>query len=255
MKLHCFLMATVALAAWTNAPAKSATDVPAYVARAVADASRPADERAQDANRKPLEVLAFTGVKPGDKVVDLMPGSGYYTRIFSKIIGVHGKVYALQPAEMDKAAPKGLLALRSFAGTAAYPNVEVLLQPVSAITTPEHVDLVWTSQNYHDLHDSFMGSPDMVRFDKSVFDMLKPGGIFLVLDHAAADGSGVSRTNDLHRIDPASVKAEVTAAGFEFVGESKVLRNPADDHSLAIFDKSIRGRTDKFIYKFRKPMK
>jgi predicted methyltransferase len=100
-----------------------------------------------------------------------------------------------------------------------------------------------------------MGSPDMARFDKSVFDMLKPGGIFLVLDHAAANGSGVSRTNDLHRIDPASVKAEVTAAGFEFVGESKVLRNPADDHSLAIFDKSIRGRTDKFIYKFRKPMK
>jgi predicted methyltransferase len=114
--------------------------------------------------------------------------------------------------------------------------------------------MVWTSQNYHDLHDSFMGKPDMLSFDRSIFAALKPGGIFLVLDHAAAAGSGLSRTEDFHRIDPATVKAEVTSAGFEFVGKSDVLSNPADDHSHAIFDPSIKGRTDKFIYKFRKPM-
>ena len=254
MKIHGFMVAAAALVAWTGVPAKSASDIPAYIARAVADAGRPPDDKAQDANRKPDEVLAFAGVKPGDKVVDLMPGSGYYTRIFSKIVGAQGKVYALQPSEMDKIAPKRLQSLKTFAGTAAYPNVAVLVQPIAAISIPERVDMVWTSQNYHDLHDPFMGTPDMAKFDKSVFGALKPGGIFLVLDHAAADGSGVSRTNDLHRIDPASVKAEVTAAGFEFVGESKVLHNPGDDHALPIFDKSIKGKTDKFIYKFRKPL-
>jgi predicted methyltransferase len=94
----------------------------------------------------------------------------------------------------------------------------------------------------------------MARINKAIYDALKPGGIYLVLDHAAAAGRGVSNTNDLHRIDPATVKAEVTAAGFEFVGESDVLRNPSDDHSLAIYDPKMRGKTDKFIYKFRKPL-
>ena len=253
MKIHVLLVATAALVAWSGVPAKSMSDVPTYIASAVADAARPPADKAQDANRKPEEVLAFAGVKPGDKVVDLMPGSGYYTRIFSKIVGAQGKVYALQPSEMDKIAPKGLQSLKTFAGTAAYPNVAILVQPIAAISIPERVDMVWTSQNYHDLHDPFMGSPDMAHFNKSVFDALKPGGVFLVLDHAAAEGSGIARTNDLHRIDPASVKAEVTAAGFEFVGESKVLRNPGDDHSLPIFDKSIKGKSDKFIYRFRKP--
>jgi predicted methyltransferase len=219
----------------------------------VADPARPPDDKAQDANRKPAEVLAFAGIKPGDKVVDLMPGSGYYTRIFSKIVGPTGVVYALQPTEMDKVAPKRLQSLKSFAGTPAYSNVVILVQPIAAIAIPERVDMVWTSQNYHDLHDPFMGSPDMAHVNKSIFDALKPGGTFLVLDHAATAGSGVSDTNTLHRIDPAAAKTEVTAAGFEFVGDSDILRNPDDNHSLPIFDKSIKGKTDKFIDKFRKP--
>ena len=114
--------------------------------------------------------------------------------------------------------------------------------------------MIWTSQNYHDLHDPFMGTPDMARFDKAIFHALKPGGTFLVLDHVAADGSDLAATDTLHRIDPAAVKAEVTAAGFEFVGESVALRNPADGHTLSIYDKSIRGKTDKFIFMFRKPV-
>ncbi|MFC5741772.1 class I SAM-dependent methyltransferase [Dyella tabacisoli] len=248
------LIVAVALVAWTNVPAKSASGVPTYIASAVTDSARPPDDKAQDAKRKPDEVLAFAGIKPGDKVVDLMPGSGYYSRIFGKIVGTTGTVYALQPTEMDKAAPKGLQSLKTFAGTPAYPNVTVLVQSAAAIAIPEQVDMVWTSQNYHDLHDPFMGSPDMARFNRSIFDALKPGGIFLVLDHAAAEGSGLSRTDDLHRIDPAAVKAEITAAGFEFVGESKVLRNAEDKHSLSIYDPSIKGKTDKFIYKFRKPL-
>jgi predicted methyltransferase len=254
MKFHSRLLVYVCFGIAVCATAQAAPEVPMYVTNAVADPARPQDDRAQDANRKPEEVLAFTAVKPGQHIVDLMPGSGYFTRIFSKIVGAKGKVYALQPVEMDKEAPKGLQSLNSFAGTPAYANVVVLVQPVAALKLPEEVDAVWTSQNYHDLHDPFLGSPDMTHFNKSIFESLKPGGLFIVLDHVAAAGSGFSNTNDLHRIDPAAVKTEVMAAGFEFVGQSTVLANAQDDHSLPAFDKSIRGRTDKFIYKFRKPL-
>jgi predicted methyltransferase len=98
-----------------------------------------------------------------------------------------------------------------------------------------------------------MGSPDMAAFDKAVFNDLKPGGVFIVMDHVAPAGSGFTDTDTLHLVDPAAVKAEVLAAGFEFVGESTLLSNPSDDHTKPIYDKSIRGKTDKFIYKFRRP--
>jgi predicted methyltransferase len=254
MKFNSLFVVAIVLAAGVSVPVKAASEIPAYITAAIADPGRPPEDKAQDVNRKPAEVLAFAGIKPGDKVVDLLPGSGYYTRIFSKIVGPKGVVYALQPTEIDKIAPKRLQALKALADTPAYANVVVLAQPVAAIAIPQHVDMVWTSQNYHDLHNPLLGSPNMANFNKSIFNALKPGGIFLVLDHAATAGSGVADTNTLHRIDPALVKTEVTAAGFEFVGDSDVLRSPDDNHSLPIFDKSIKGKTDKFIEKFRKPM-
>lgn len=255
MKLHGLVATVAMLAVSAYLPLSAASDIPSYITAAVADGARPADEKAQDVHRKPDEVLAFVGIKPGDKVVDLMPGAGYYTRIFSKIVGAQGAVYAVQPIEMDKANPSRLKSLHSFAGNSDYPNVTVSVPPVANLQLPKGVDVVWTSQNYHDLHDPFMGSPDMARINKAIYDALKPGGLYIVLDHAAAAGTGVSKTNDLHRIDPAAVKAEVTAAGFQFIGESDVLRNRADDHTLAIFNPKIKGETDKFIYKFRKPLR
>jgi predicted methyltransferase len=254
MKLHGLFAAAVALTVLAGIPANALPALPSYTALAVADPNRPADQRALDAERKPVEVLNFTGITRGWKVVDLMPGAGYYTRLFSKVVGSKGAVYAIQPVEMDKAAPKNLPKLRSFAGTPIYPNVTVTVQPIAELNLPKGVDMVWTSQNYHDLHDPFMGTPDMARLNAAIYDALKPGGIYIVLDHAAAAGTGTSKTNDLHRIDPAAVKAEVTAAGFQFVGESDVLNNPADDHGKPIFDPSIKGHTDRFIYKFRKPL-
>ena len=226
---------------------------PGYIVNAVADPTRPPEDRAQDINRHPEAVLAFSGVTPGESVVDLMPGAGYYTRIFSKAMGPRGKVYALQPEEMDKAAPKGLQSLHSFAGTADYPNITVLVQPVSNLAISAPVDLIFTSMNYHDLHDPFLGSPDMAKFNRTIFNSLKPGGIFLVVDHVAAAGTGFTKTDDLHRVDPLAVKQEIVAAGFEFVGESQALHNAADDHSSPAFDKAIRGKTDRFVYKFRRP--
>ncbi|WP_266180863.1 class I SAM-dependent methyltransferase [Dyella humicola] len=249
------VLVVFALACWAGGRVNAEVGPPPYVAAAIADPARPADDTSLDASRKPGEVLAFAGIKPGDKVVDLMPGAGYYTRVFSKIVGPKGSVYALQPTEMDKAAPKGLQRLKGFASTPGYENVSVLVQPIAELSLPQHVDMVWTSQNYHDLHDPFMGSPDLARLNKAIFDALRPGGIYMVLDHAAAPGSGVSKTDELHRIDPAVVKAEVTAAGFEYVGESDALRQAGDDHSLPAFDKSMHGKTDRFIYKFRKPIR
>jgi predicted methyltransferase len=117
------------------------------------------------------------------------------------------------------------------------------------------VDVVWTSQNYHDMHDSFMGPPDIGKVNAAIYNALKPGGVYIVLDHAADAGSGLRDTDTLHRIDPAAAKKEVTAAGFEFVGADDALKNPADPHTKNVFDPSIRGKTDQFVFKFRKPAK
>ncbi len=139
------------------------------------------------------------------------------------------------------------------AGEKGYGNISVLREPAAAFATPARVDLVFTSQNYHDYPDKFMGHVDPLAFDRAVFAALKPGGVFLIVDHVAPAGSGMADTDTLHRIDPAIVKKQVVASGFVFVGESRVLRNPADGHAVAVFDPAIRGRTDQFIYKFRKP--
>jgi predicted methyltransferase len=253
MNRLCLIAASALLTITATWSVAQTHPLPSFVGLAIADKNRPADDRALDDQRHPAAVLGFTGIKPGDIVVDLMPGKGYYTRLLSRTVGPKGKVYALQPVEMDKAAPKGLQSLHSFAGTADYPNVVVLVQPTNDLKLPEPVNVIWTSQNYHDLHDPFMGSPDIAKLDKRLFDSLTPGGTLIVLDHAAAAGTGISKTDDLHRIDPAAVKGELAAAGFTFDGESDVLRNSADDHTKGIYDASIKGHTDRFIYKFHKP--
>lgn len=137
---------------------------------------------------------------------------------------------------------------------AQYGNIDILAQPAAKLTSPEPVDVVFTSQNYHDYPDKFMGPTDPAVLNKAVFAALKPGGLYIVIDHVAEAGSGMRDTDTLHRIDPAIVKKQVLGAGFQFVGESDVLRNPADDHKLIVFNPKIRGHTDQFAYKFRKPI-
>src|ERR1700734_2571547 len=234
----------------------SAASVPDNIAAAVADSNRPDPDKARDANRKPAETLAFTGVKPGAQVAELLPGGGYFTRIFSKAVGSSGHVYALVPAPLPDApadVPDFAARVKAIAADPNYSNVSVVVEPFSQLGVPVPVDMVWTSQNYHDLHN-FPGL-DVGVFNKMVFDDLKPGGIYLILDHAAAAGSGARDTKTLHRIDPETVKAEVLAAGFKLVGGSDLLHQPGDDHTLKVFDPSIRGKTDQFILKFQKPAK
>jgi predicted methyltransferase len=233
-------------AAIAEAPAADANAIPDYVTAAAADPARGEDLQ-NDARRHGAELVAFSGVKPGDTVLELVPGGGYFTRIFSKVVGPNGHVYAAIPTPMEKYSDdtKKL--------PDAYPNVEILLQPANALTTPALADVAFTSQNYHDYPDKFMGPTDPALLNKAVFAALKPGGTYIVIDHVAAAGSGMRDTDTLHRIDPAIVRQQVEAAGFEYVGESDVLRNPADDHTLKVFDPTVRGHTDQFVYKFRKP--
>lgn len=236
-----------------SAPATTdTTAAPAYISAAINDSARAADTK-DDARRQMSAVMAFTGVKPDDKVLELVPGEGYWTHVFSAVVGSGGHVYTVWPNEMDKFSARSFANWQSLVATPHYHNVTLLKEPAAHLSVPAKVDVVFTSQNYHDYHDPFMGPVDMAAFDKQVFNALKPGGVFVVIDHVAPAGSGASDTNTLHRIDPMLVKKEVEAAGFVFDGESDALRNPADPHTAKVFDKSIRGHTDQFIYRFRKP--
>jgi predicted methyltransferase len=254
---YSFMLAASAIATITltlsAVPTRAAADP---IAAAIADASRPDADKQRDSNRKPAETLAFAGVKPGDAVAELLPGGGYFTRIFSKVVGPAGHVYALVPAPSPNApvdAPDFSARVKAIAADPNYSNVSVVVEPFSQLKAPVPVDLVWTSQNYHDLHN-FPGL-DVGIFNQLVFDALKPGGIYLILDHAAQPGTGARDTATLHRIDVETVKKEVLAAGFVLVGSSELLRQSGDSRTVKVFDPSIRGKTDQFILKFRKPTK
>lgn len=249
------LLLTLALPVTAHARVSSLHSgaINAAVQKAVDDPARGAD-RADDARRKIALVMTFAEVRPGQKVLELVPGTGYWTRVFSAIVGSKGHVYTVWPDEMAKFSTKSLANWRELVATPHYANVSLLQQPAAQLSVPVPVDLVFTSQNYHDYHDPFMGPVDMRKFDKQVYDALKPGGLFVVIDHVAPAGSGIADTNTLHRIDPAVVKREVEAAGFVLDGQSNALRNPDDPHTVKVFDKSIRGHTDQFIYRFRKPL-
>ena len=240
-----------------SAPTSSgAVNVPAYITRAINDPARAAD-RKDDVRRKMADVMTFTGVKPGDKVLELVPGTGYWTRVFSQIVGSEGHVYTVWPNEMMKFSAKSFGKWQGLVKTPHYANVSLLQEPAAKLSVPGDVkvDIVFTCQNYHDYHDPFMGPVNMKKFDKEVYDALKPGGVFIVVDHVAPAGSGTSDTNTLHRIDPEVVKQEIESAGFVFAGSSDALLNPKDPLEIKVFDPSIRGHTSQFIYRFRKPAK
>ncbi len=215
-------------------------------AAAIADAGRPAADTARDAARKPAETLAFAKVHPGETVLEILPGGGYFTRLLSKTVGPAGHIYGGTPAQAAKPA-------QAIAADPAYANVTVMgLDPASFAALPK-VDLIFTAQNYHDMHLTRVHL-DVAAMDKLWFDALKPGGYLIVIDHVANAGAPVAETADtLHRIDPAVVRRELEAAGFVFDGESAIVRNPADAHAVIVFDPAIRGKTDQFMFRFRKP--
>jgi predicted methyltransferase len=251
-----FLAASMIAAATLVGAVASGAAIPSNISTAVADNARPDADKQRDVNRKPAETLDFAGVKSGEKIAEYLPGGGYFTRLFSKAVGPKGHVYALapeRPANAPADMPDMAAKVKAIAADATYPNVSVVVAPLTTLAAPDPVDMVWISQNYHDLHN--IPGVDVGAFNKAVFASLKPGGIYVVLDHAAAAGSAAKDTSTLHRIDPETVKSEVQAAGFVLVSSSDVLKQTADDHTLKVFDPAVRGKTDQFILKFRKPAK
>ena len=229
-------------------------EVSAALAAAVADPARPDSDTRRDAARKPAQTLAFSGIKAGDRVADYIATAGYFTRLFSSVVGPQGHVYAVEPTAFFKyeTFPKAIAELQGYA--ADHPNVTVTTAAaLEGLKFPEKLDLFWISKNYHDLHDQFMGPVDTAAFNKAVYEALKPGGYYVVLDHAAAPGAAADVTETLHRIEASTVRREVEAAGFEFDSESSILANPADPRTANVFDATVRGHTDQFILKFRKP--
>jgi predicted methyltransferase len=255
------LLAALAAASASLVPASAAAgpvaapaSTPAAIDAAVADPSRPAEDVARDINRKPAATLAFIGVRPGDRIADYASGTGYFTRLFAPLVGPHGHVYASVPSELF-AFPnivEGIAGTQVWAAKRA--NVSVnFASALDAAKYPEPLDIFWIAQNYHDLFDDFMGPVDIVAFNRAVYAALKPGGSYVILDHVAAKGSPANVTDTLHRIEPSVVRRQIEAAGFVFEGESKILANPDDPHTEGPFSDSIRGRTDQFLFKFRKP--
>ncbi len=246
MKAFSGLIALALVASGGMAAAQKASPA---VTKALAAPER-ADQQEDDAKRKAAEVLAFSGVKPGDTVVDFLPGAKYYwTRIFTGIVGPKGHVDAMWPAAMSDRAAKTMPAFTALKST----NASYVVTKDNLPSSTRPVDLFWTVQNYHDLANKGAGEPALRAFDAAVFRMLKKGGTYVVIDHADAAGTGLAGTETRHRIDPAMVRSQVESAGFRFAGQTRVLANPADDHSKGVFDPAIRGQTDQFVYKFRKP--
>ena len=249
------ILAAVAVMSLSSLACMGGTGTPtlptaADYASVLAEPSRPADDRARDEARHTAETLAFAQVRPGQKVADMIIGGGYFTRVFSAAVGTRGRVTAWQPAEFIAfQASYG----ESLTAVDALANVDGIRSSIASPEFPSGLDLVFTAQNYHDLHLSIAPADTASRVNAAVFQALKPGGLYVVIDHHAAAGSPLTSANSVHRIDIDAVKREVLAAGFELDGESDLLANAADPRTANVFDGAIRGRTSQFMLRFRKP--
>ena len=240
-----FAVAASMLAACASMGASA--DREANIRAAVADSRRLPAEVERDPLRKPYEMLAFMELDAGDVIADIRPEEGYFTRLFAPAVGDAGHVYAFVPnqtAERENA----------FADTLAstYGNVSRVTGDLQTMSFDRPLDVVFMGEEYHDFVIPRFGV-DIDRINQAVFAALKPGGLYVVLEHRAPDGAGLGVAGDLHRIEAAELRRQVEAAGFVFEGETDAVRVPSDDHTLSVFDESIRGRTDRFVYRFRKP--
>jgi len=205
---------------------------------------------------KQSELIRFARVEAGSTVIDVYPGNGDWTRLFSDVVGPGGRVYSFVPAEVAHFENDPVGSMQALAKEPGRENVEAVSADVVAMPeTMRPADVVWVHLFYHDLHTKLIQAKGATaaKFNRTVYERLKPGGSYVIVDHAAAAGSGTSDTQSLHRIDPASARAEVEAAGFVLDAESTMLAKRGDPHSLKVFDPSIKDETDRFAYRFVKP--
>ncbi|WP_243444773.1 class I SAM-dependent methyltransferase [Sphingosinicella humi] len=250
MRMKALMMA-MALAL----PTMGVEAAPADVAAAVAATDRPAEAVKLDESRRPAEVLTFLGLEKGEDALDLFTGTGYYAEIMGRAVGPEGSVVAWEPANFyDEKAKETLAAV-----TARVPNVRVHVAPATAPALPENsFDFAMLHLNYHDAYweSEKYKFPrlDPAAFLGAIHAAMKPGGTVGVIDHVATPGGDTREVVEaLHRIDPAVIRADFERAGFVFDGESDLLRNPDDDHAKSVFDPAVRGKTDRVVYRFRKP--
>ena len=202
------------------------------------------------------ELIRFARIDAGATVIDVYPGDGDWTRLFSGVVGPEGRVYSFVPAEVAHFKNDPVGRMQTLAKEPGRENVEAVSADLVAMpeVTPA-ADVLWLHLFYHDLHTALIQAKGATaaQFNRAVYERLKPGGFYVILDHAAAAGAGTSDAQSLHRIDPASVRKEVEAAGFVLDAESTLLGNKDDPHAIKVFDPSIKGRTDRFAYRFVKP--
>jgi predicted methyltransferase len=251
-------------------------DVAPAIKAALDDPMRPVWERARDAQRKPGDVLAIAGIKPGDKVVNLVPDDGYYTRILSPLVGAKGKVYTLVPliagmrdgemvrqreaealAAGKKPVPNPVDTALAIQNISHYSNVvvlwEMLYQYGAQFGIPEQVDAVFTADAYHDLEGGVYGKLDMTAENKAIFQSMKPGGTYFVVDYSAPAGTGAGAGGVLHRSDKEQVKKEILAADFTFDGENPILAVATEDHTRPAMSGKAGDGVDQYVMRFKKP--
>jgi predicted methyltransferase len=202
------------------------------------------------------DLIRFTGVDAGSTVIDVYPGEGEWTCIFSDAVGSEGTVYSFVPTEIVDLKADQVDRMRTIAKEPGRDNIEaVSADLVAMMEVTQPADVLWLHLFYHDLHTPLMQKrgATAAEFNRAVFGRLKPGGYYVIVDHAAASGAGTNDTQSMHRIDPASVREEVEAAGFVLDEESTMLANDDDAHSIKVFDPSIKGETDRFVYRFVRP--
>jgi predicted methyltransferase len=249
MRRSLILAASAAILTSVGGFAPAPQEASDYTA-VLADSDRPEADTARDEARKTAETLAFAEVKPGQTIGDMIIGGGYFTRVFASAVGDEGSVVAWQPAEFiafQASYGEAITAVDEIA------NVSAIRSPIGAPEFPAGLDLVFTAQNYHDLHLQPFAADTAEKVNAAIFAALKPGGLYVIIDHAAQPGAGLGVANTLHRIDIADVKREVEAAGFVLDGESDILLNDTDPMTANVFHESIRGRTSQFMLRFRKP--
>lgn len=212
------------------------------------DPTRSTSDRAKDAGRRPDRVLEFVGIEPGMRVADLMAGAGWYTEVLARVVGPKGHVLAQNSGVSANRYGKELVRRLE---NPALPKVEQIVQEPDRLELAESsFDAVFLVQFYH---DTFWMDVDRGAMNRAVLQALKPGGLFVVIDHAAQAGSGARDVKELHRVDEALVREEILAAGFRLAAESDLLRNQEDTRDKIVFDPRVRGKTDRFLLKFVKP--
>ena len=214
---------------------------------ALASPERSAENKARDADRKPIETVQFFGIKTGDTVVDMVAVTGWFTEVLSAAVGPRGHVYMQNPPFVpENDAEKALIKRLG--------NAEALRVPIEKSNVVGKADAVVTAMNLHDIYNGFQnqpgGEPAAVDFLKAMYAALKPGGVLGVIDHVGVAGQDNVK---LHRMLPQQARDALTKAGFTIEAESKLLANPADDHTRMVFDPTIRGHTDQFVFRARKP--